>query len=94
MARDMAVEFLKDPPRYVKEWASHRSKKLGGKTSAASGVRRIDPQTGEVIETISRSAIEKMGPPKLRREPRAQAAVNLEAQATAILRKNPEKKKS
>lgn len=30
-----------------------------GKLGAASGVRRIDPKTGEVIEVISRAAIEK-----------------------------------
>lgn len=71
----------------------HRLKKLGGNTGAASGVRRIDPQTGEVIEVISRSAIEKMEPPKFRRD-RTRSTVNLDAKATAILRKNPEKKKA
>ncbi|CAJ0867031.1 hypothetical protein AMST5_01915 [freshwater sediment metagenome] len=88
----MAIDFTKSPTRWVLEWAGYRHKKLGGKTGAASGVRRIDPETGEVIETISRTAIRKRKPVK-----NAQAAPaatgDLEAKATAIIRQNPEKKK-
>jgi hypothetical protein len=55
----MGNVYMKKPPLYVKRHADYRNKRLGGKTGPASGVRRIDPETGEVIETISKTALKK-----------------------------------
>ena len=90
---DMAIVFIKDPPRFVKAWAGYRNKRLGGKTGAASGVRRVNPETGETVETISRNAIKKAQVTKNPKAVSAPRTANLEAAATAILRTNPEKKK-
>lgn len=52
--------------------AKNRLRQLG-KLGPASGVRRIDPETGEVIEVISQAAIEKARaktPPKSGRKTR------------------------
>lgn len=89
---DMGIVRVKNPPRYMRLHDAYRMKKLGGHVGAASGVRRIDPETGEVIEEISSAQAKKSGVSRKPKPDNAPAPSDLSAAATAILRKNPEKK--
>ncbi len=60
------VFFGDDAPHFVKQWSAYRNKRLGGHIGKASDVRRIDPETGEVIEVIKPQEAAKGATPKRR----------------------------